>query len=489
MAPTPSTPDAPPLALQPVQPVQPLRPLQPAVALIIGAGLLVRLGLAAVVPLTTDEAYYVDWARHLQPGYLDHPPAVAWLMAGALRLLGDHAVAVRLPAILLQAVTTLLAASLVRARAGERAALLAALLLQAVPVFSAGAVLMTPDAPLALAWVGALWAVERSLSRDPRWLLAAGLFLGLGILSKLTAGLLGLGLLAGLLASRPGRALLATPWPWLGLGLALLVASPFLAWNAANGWPSFLFQARHGLRGGGPSAARLLGSLGAQAAYVSPVVLALAALAAWRGFAGGPAERVLACTALPVVLFFTAAATFTPGALPHWPGPGWLSATLLLAMGGSRWLELALATGSALTGLLVALLLLLVTGAVSLPRSPLDELRGWGEGAAGARAAARGAPIAATHWMALGHLGWAGGAPVAYAGTRPCGASFYAADPLASGGPLLLVEVVGLGEEAAALAARVGPLTAAGEVEVRDGDRLLRRYRYWLRERAPVPAP
>jgi 4-amino-4-deoxy-L-arabinose transferase-like glycosyltransferase len=457
----------------------------PALALILGVGLLIRLGLAAAVPLTTDEAYYVDWARHLQPGYLDHPPAVAWLMAGALRLLGNHAVVARLPAILLQALTTLLAASLVGARAGERAALAAALLLQAVPVFSLGAVLMTPDAPLALAWVGTLWAVERALSRDARWLLAAGLFLGFGLLSKLTAGLLGLGLLAGLLASRQGRALLATPWPWAGAGMALLVASPFLAWNAANGWPSFLFQARHGMRGGGPSAIRLLGSLGAQAAYVSPVVLALAAVAAWRGFVAGPVERVLACTALPVVLFFTTAATFTPGALPHWPGPGWLSATLLLAMGSSRWLRLALSIGAALTGLLVAVLLLLVTGAVPLPASPLDELRGWGEGAAGARAAARGAPIAATHWMALGHLGWAGGVPVAYAGARPCGASLYAPDPLASGRPLLLVEVVGLGEDAAALAARVGPLTAAGEVEVRDGQRLLRRYRYWLRERAP----
>jgi hypothetical protein len=186
-----------------------------------------------------------------------------------------------------------------------------------------------------------------------------------------------------------------------------------------------------------------------------------------------------------VVLFFTAAATFTPGALPHWPGPGWLSATLLLAMGHHRWLRLAVSTGAALTGLLVALLLLLVTGIVPLPASPLDELRGWGEGAAGARAAARGAPVAATHWMALGHLGWAGGAPVAYAGARPCGASLYAPDPLASGAPLLLVEVVGLGEDAAALAARVGPLTAAGEVEVHDGRRLLRRYRYWLRERTP----
>jgi 4-amino-4-deoxy-L-arabinose transferase-like glycosyltransferase len=455
------------------------------IAGIVAVGALLRLALAAVVPLTSDEAYYVDWARHLQPGYLDHPPAVAWLMAASLRLFGDHAAAVRLPAIVLQALTTLLAASLVRARAGARAALAATLLLQATPVFSVGAVLMTPDAPLAFAWVGVLWSVDRALSRHPRWFLAAGVLLGLGVLSKLSAGLLGLGVLAGLLASRPGRALLATPWPWAGAAAALMVASPFLAWNASRGWPSLAFQAHHGLRGGGFSFLRLASSVGAQAGYVSPVILALAAGAAWRGLRAGPVERVLASTALPVVLFFTAAAAFTPGALPHWPGPGWLSATVLLAIAGSRWLRAGLVTGAALGGTLVLLLLVLVTQLLPLPRSPLDELRGWREGADGARAVAGGATIAATHWMALGHLGWAGGAPVAYVGARPCGASLYAPDPLRSGRPLLVVEVEGLGEDRAALEARLGPLAAAGGREVRDGERLVRRYRYWRREPSP----
>lgn len=458
---------------------------EPLLPLLVAIGALLRLGLATAVPLTTDEAYYVDWARHLQPGYLDHPPAVAWLIAASIRVFGDYAVAVRLPAVSLQAATTLLAASLARARAGERAALAAALLLQAAPVFSLGAVLMTPDAPLAFAWVGLLWSVERALSRDARWLVAAGALLGLGLLSKLSAGLLGLGALAGLLASRKGRALLTTPWPWAGALLAVAVASPFLAWNAARGWPSLAFQAHHGLRGGGPSLTRLVTSLGAQAAYVSPLILVAAAGAAWRALRAGPFEKVLACTALPVVLFFTAAATFTPGALPHWPGPGWLSATLLLAVAGSRWLRSALFTGGALVGALVIALLLLVADVVPLQRSPLDELRGWKEGAAAARAAAGGATIAATHWIALGHLGWAGGAPVAYVGARPCGASLYSPDPLASGRPLLVVEVVGLGEDRAALEARLGPLTSAGGAEAFDGDRLVRRYHFWRRAAAP----
>jgi 4-amino-4-deoxy-L-arabinose transferase-like glycosyltransferase len=462
------------IAQAPGAPAIALRALRahPVAALVL-LGAAARLLVAWLVPLTTDEAYYVDWARHLQPGYLDHPPAVAWLLAAGLRLLDASTLGVRLPAVLLQAATTLLAASLARARGGERAALAATLLLSAAPVFSLGGALMTPDAPLACAWVGTLWALERAFSRGPGWLLAAGAFLGLGLLSKLTAGLLGVAALVALLSSARGRALLATPWPWLGALLAVALASPMLAWNAAHGWPALAFQAEHGLRGGGFSAARLAGSLGAQAAYVSPVLLLAAAAAAWRALRGPPEDRALALSALPVVTFFTAAAAFTPGALPHWPAPGWLSAALLLALAGSRWLRPAVATGLVLSALLLALL------AAPLPGSPLDELSGWREGAAAARAAAGGRRLAAAHWMVLGQLGWADGRSPAYLGARRSGPTFYDPAPLAGREPLLLVLVDGLGEDRAALEARLGPLEPAGETEARQGGHLLRRYRFF----------
>ena len=44
---------------------------------------LLRLVIAAVLPLIPDEAYYWIWSRHLQTGYFDHPPMVAvWIRAG-----------------------------------------------------------------------------------------------------------------------------------------------------------------------------------------------------------------------------------------------------------------------------------------------------------------------------------------------------------------------------------------------------------------------
>lgn len=454
------------------------------VAAVVATGTAIRLAVAALVPLGTDEAYYVDWARHLQPGYLDHPPAVAWLIALPLWLVGPYPLAARLLPLALQVATTVLAASLVRARGGERAAVTTAVLLQAAPVFSVGAALATPDAPLAFAWVGTLWAIERALRRDARWMLAAGAFLGLGALSKLSAGLLGVAALAALVATADGRRLLRGPWPWLGALLAAAMAAPMLRWNAAHGWPSFVFQASHGLRGRSFSAARLAGSLGAQLGYVSPVLLCLAAAAAWRALRArrDGLEAALAFSALPVVAFFTAAAAFTPNALPHWPGPGWLSASLLLglaAAGGGRWLRAAVWVGLAEIGALLLALALLLGAPLPWPTTPLDELRGWREGAEAARAVAGPARLGATHWIALGELGWFDRRSPAYLGDRLSGPSFYDPDPLAAGEPILVVTVDGLGPQRERLEERMGPLAPAGEAEARQGARLVRRYRFW----------
>jgi 4-amino-4-deoxy-L-arabinose transferase-like glycosyltransferase len=466
---------------------------------IIAAGATLRLVLAAAVPLTMDEAYHVDWARHLQPGYLDHPPAVAWLMALPVRFCGTSTLALRLPAIVLQTLALALAASMARGRAGDKAALAVALGLQAAPIFFAGGALMLPDAPLLLAWVGTFWALQRATDRGPWWVLWAGPFLGLGALSKLTAGLLGLGVLLALVTTADGRRLLRTPWPWIAAATALLVAAPMLLWNAAHGWPSFTFQASHGLAGRSFSLGRLLASLGGQLGYVSPILLALAAAAAWSGLRrrSDALRAALAYTALPLAAFFTLSAAMTPGALPHWPAPAWLSAMLLLCVSGraaGAWWRRALWVGfgeaaAALVGLLV-LLAVPFPSAVSAfghtvrmpPRGPLDDLIGWREGAVAARAVAGDARLAVGHWMHLGQLGWYDGRSPAYLGARPSGPTFYDPDPRAAGRPLLVVTVDEQGPSPRDLEKRLGPLEPAGTFEARQGTRHVRTFRFfWWR--------
>src|SRR6185503_19191199 len=131
----------------------------------LAAVTVLRLVVAAATPLSPDEAYYWVWSRALAAGYYDHPPMVAfWIRAGTT-LCGDTALGVRLLAPFSAAV-----GSILLARAGadffadQRVGLWSALLLNATLAFGIGAVSMTPDTPLLLFWIVALFALARLLA-------------------------------------------------------------------------------------------------------------------------------------------------------------------------------------------------------------------------------------------------------------------------------------------------------------------------------------
>ena len=71
-----------------------------------GALLLVRAVMALVLPLSADEAYYWLWSKHLDFGYFDPPPAIAWLIYPGTLVFGDTDLGVRLCGILLSIAAT-----------------------------------------------------------------------------------------------------------------------------------------------------------------------------------------------------------------------------------------------------------------------------------------------------------------------------------------------------------------------------------------------
>src|SRR6185312_12456882 len=93
-----------------------------------------RLAFGAAIGLGVDESYMVSAGRALSLGYFDHPPASCWLSWGAAHLFGSEApVIVRLPFILLFALTTWLMALLGEEVGGPRAGFFAALTLNLSP--------------------------------------------------------------------------------------------------------------------------------------------------------------------------------------------------------------------------------------------------------------------------------------------------------------------------------------------------------------------
>ena len=131
----------------------------------LAAVTLLRLAMAAVVPLSPDEAYYWVWSHALAPGYPDHPPMVAlWIRAGTA-LAGQGALGVRLLGPFSAALgSVLLADAAERLLPGRRAGIVAAALLNATLLFGVGAVVMTPDTPLLFFWTACLWALAHIAS-------------------------------------------------------------------------------------------------------------------------------------------------------------------------------------------------------------------------------------------------------------------------------------------------------------------------------------
>ena len=215
-----------------------------ALLVVVGATIF-RIVVATRLPLTEDEAYYWTWSRHLAFGYLDHPPAVAWLIAAG-SVFGSSPLAIRLPFILCGAMTAL---ALARANAllsgDRRAGAVAAIIFTLIPQPRMAIGEALPDGPYLLCWALALWLTLRAQQRPARsamfWL---GLALGGAMLSRWFGWFLLLGIV--LYAYTAQRRALWKNEFWIAPVTALLMCVPLLVWNATHGWINidFTFSGR-----------------------------------------------------------------------------------------------------------------------------------------------------------------------------------------------------------------------------------------------------
>ena len=183
-------------------------------AWVIAISSVLRLLVAAVLPLGIDESYAVVIGRNLSLSYFDHPPAVFWLAHAAAFLGGESPLSLRWPFVVLFALTSWLLFRLTSRLFGTRAGFWAVCAAQSIPVFSlSGGSWVLPDGPLLLASTAAALALAHAVSvsagaepdghvaaddTNPNWFawIGLGISLGLAGLAKYHAALLGLGDLA-----------------------------------------------------------------------------------------------------------------------------------------------------------------------------------------------------------------------------------------------------------------------------------------------------
>ena len=323
-------------------------PADTTVLALIAAFTALRLALAAMLPLGVDEAYTLSVAHDLQLSYYDHPPLQYWIAHLFMPLLGDGRAA-RLPFIGLFAVSCWLLYRLTQVLFSAQAGVTAVLALNCSAFFTFAGGWVLPDGPLMLALLAAALVLARHFFAPQAsrrgaltaWL-RAGFWLGIVALAKYHALLYAIGLLLFLAGVPSRRHELRHAGPWLASLLALLIATPVLAWNIEHDWISVGYQAGRARFGGQLHPEYVLANLIGQAIWILPWIFVPLVIAAWRvSRAGRTAERswYCLCLGLPTIAVFTVAPLWGGLGLPHWPMPGWLMLYPVLGEYLVRWLE------------------------------------------------------------------------------------------------------------------------------------------------------
>jgi 4-amino-4-deoxy-L-arabinose transferase-like glycosyltransferase len=351
-----------------------------------------RLMVAALLPLSPQEAYYWVFSLHPAWSYFDHPPLTAYVIGFFTYFLGDQAVVIRLGALLFSLGFSLLAFFLGRELFDARVGFWTGMISTLLPSYAITALIITPDSPLVFFWTLSAYLTLKAVQNDRYGFhLLSGLSLGLALLSKYTAVLFPASLLLFLLFSPAQRHHLKRWELYGGWVLAALLFSPVIIWNAGHDWASFAFQSTDRARELGKFSPGDLGAfLATQAGVVTPLVFAGMAVTlglAVKRFFRRPSwkENYLLFLSLPMIGLFTLVAT-REWVKMNWLIPAYLPLIILMMryyqerIFGWKWVYRGMAAWTWVTVGLFFILLHLWPFVPQIKVSgSMDSLTGWRE--------------------------------------------------------------------------------------------------------------
>ena len=297
---------------------------------------IVRGIAAASIEFGNDEVYYWTYALYPDWSHFDHPPMVGWMIQFfSLNLLLDSEFFIRLASIILMTANTYIIYRIGKDIRNAQAGLYAALLYTAsVYTFVITGIFIMPDTPLMLFWLLAFWMAMRVIARhEAIHLVLFGLFAGLAMLSKYSGVFLWVGM--GLYILIFNRKQLKNPYLYLSLLVSAIFCIPILYWNIQNHFVSFGFHGERVSLFGKPNLTTFGTEIAGEFFYNNPVNFILAVIAVVAAFKekirmDKPSQRLILCTALPLIavfLFFS----LTRPTLPHWNAPAYCLIILLAA--------------------------------------------------------------------------------------------------------------------------------------------------------------
>lgn len=304
------------------------------VLLLLIAIIILNIFFNSQFQLHYDEAYYWTWGQHLSLSYYDHPPMIAYMMR-LTSILGYSEVFVRLSAIITTSVTIITMYKLAQKMFDDKTANVTVILAIACPLIEAMFFVVTIDDPLLMFWALTLYAFYTGVfEHKTKYIYFAGIFAGLGLLSKYTMVLIFPGLFIFLITSKEYRHFLYKKDLYLSFLLAIMVFSPVIIWNYQHQWASFVFQFHHGIGSESVINSQTFGDYWGGAALAAGPIIFIAMLYYFvryiRANLCTPAKSFLFWSYIFGILFF-AYVSLTKHTEANWTAPLYISAIILLA--------------------------------------------------------------------------------------------------------------------------------------------------------------
>jgi 4-amino-4-deoxy-L-arabinose transferase-like glycosyltransferase len=208
------------------------------VGAVVAAQAAVLTALSGRYGFHRDELYFVAAGDRPAWGYVDQPPITPLLARAATALFGNSPAGLRVAATLIGVATVVVVALAAREFGGGRGAQLLAAAGTALSTFVlvVSHMVSTTSVDLLVWTVLGLLVLRLLRTGDEQWWLTIGAIIGFGLLTKWLVLLLVATLGVSVLAVGP-RHVLRSGWLLAGVGIAVLLAAPTFAWQAANGWP------------------------------------------------------------------------------------------------------------------------------------------------------------------------------------------------------------------------------------------------------------
>ncbi|HEC25291.1 MAG TPA: glycosyltransferase family 39 protein [bacterium] len=289
---------------------------------------IIRLILITKIDLIPEETYYWQWSRHLSLSYYDMSPMVAYTIA-LTTFFGkfNSPFFVRLAAPVISLMLSVFVFITLKKITGKTlSSLLWAVLLNTIPIFNVGSILIVyGNLQMLFFSLTILLLIYLIVTGKDYYWYFIGISTGLALLSKYTAVFIYLIIFIFLILSKKYRGHFSKKEPYLAFLISVIIFAPVIIWNYFNDFVSLrhILTLSGGYQNFSVFLSNLLLLLGSQAGIISPFIFIIILVSIFLGIYFGLKERndvyiALSTASLVPLLYFVYQCTKTT-VQPNWP--------------------------------------------------------------------------------------------------------------------------------------------------------------------------